>query len=95
MVRVSAAVDKQLKTIHPYATKDDTAPGFKKFPPVISAYPATTLDRTISAKEINIGLVTAGPFMRDLSLYAIKMMVKFLKIVNTGMERYWIAFDPE
>lgn len=88
MVRVRAAVDKQLKTIQPYATVDDTAPGFIKFPPAISAYPATTLDKTIRANEINMGLVTAVPFMRYRSLYAIKMIVKFLKIVNTGIERY-------
>ena len=45
---------------------------------------------TINPKEKRAMPVTEPPNHRT-SPYAIKMMVKFLKIVYTGIERYWRA----
>jgi hypothetical protein len=60
---------------------------------LMSAQAATIEDRTINPKENSVRRVTEPPNHRT-SPYAIRMMVKFLKIVYTGTERNWIALEP-
>jgi hypothetical protein len=59
---------------------------------LISAQAATTDESTIRPKEKRAIPVTEPPNQRT-SPYAIKMIVKFLKIVYTGIERNWRAFE--
>ena len=60
---------------------------------LISAHAATTDDSTISPKENSVMRVTVPP-NHSTSPYAVMMMVRFLKMVYTGMLRDCRALDP-
>jgi hypothetical protein len=59
----------------------------------MSAQAAMTDEKTMRPKEKSINGVTEPPNQRT-SPYAIKIMVKFLKMVYTGIDRYLIAHVP-
>lgn len=60
---------------------------------LMSAQAAMTELKTISPKENRVRFVTEPPNHKT-SPYAIRMIVKFLKMVYTGIERNCNALDP-
>lgn len=59
----------------------------------MSAQAAITLDRAIRPNDSSAILVTVPP-NHSTSPYAIRMMVRFLKMVYTGMDRNFMAQVP-
>ena len=53
-----------------------------------------TDERTININEIIMSDVTGEPFKNVRSPNAINMMVKFLKMVKSGIDMYCTAFEP-
>jgi hypothetical protein len=69
-------------------------PFFTTLPDIISLYPARKEEKTIIANDTSISDDTWGPLKNVRSQYAMRIIVKFLNIVTSGIERCCKAFDP-